>query len=254
MNIIRVVALALIAFVIPLIDSATVDAAELNVIANPGMKPVFEELSSQLERTTGHKLVVRYGLFEQLKGSIDADEFDVAVTTGQVVEYLIKQGKFANGAHTDVARVGIGVAIRTGSPKPDISTTEALKRTLLNAKSISYTKGSSAGNYLANLMERLGIAEEMKPKTKLLGGGGQNPKAVASGEVELGLSIIPDILPIPGVEVLGPLPPELQHYIVETAGVGVAVKDRTAADALITFLKGPLAAAVFNAKGFEPVS
>lgn len=103
-------------------------------------------------------------------------------------------------------------------------------------------------------MERLGIAEEMKTKTKLMGGGGQNPKAVAAGEVELGLSIIPDIVAVPGVEVLGPLPLELQHYIVETAGVGAAVKDRTAADALLAFLKGPRATAVFKTKGFEPIS
>jgi molybdate transport system substrate-binding protein len=193
-------------------------------------------------------------LFNQLKATIDAGEFDMAVTTGQVVEYLTKPGKFSNGMRTDIARVGIGVAIRAGATKPDISTIEAFKRALLNAKSISYTKGSSAGAYLAKLMERLGIAEEMKTKTQLMGGGGQNPKAVAAGEVELGLSIIPDILAVPGVEVLGPLPREIQHYIVETAVVSAAVKDHTAADALLTFLKGPLSAEVFNAKGFEPIS
>ena len=254
MKIIRFVALALTAFAIPLIDTGVINAAELKVITNPGMKPVFEELSSQFERSTGHKLVVKYGLFDQLKGLIDAGEFDVAVTTGAVVEYLTKQRKLADGTRVDIARVGIGVAIRTGAPKPDISTTEAFKRALLNAKSISYTKGSTGGTYLASLMERLGIAEEMKAKTKLMGGGGQNPKAVASGEVELGLSNIADILPVPGAEVLGLLPPELQHYLVETAGVSVTVKDRAAADTLLTFLKGPLAAAVFKAKGFEPVS
>ena len=124
-------------------------------------------------------------------------EFDMAVTTGQVVEYLTQ----LTVRTLDIARTGTGVAIRAGAPKPDISTAEAFKRTLLNAKSISYTKGSTAGLYLASLMERLGIAEEMKTKTKLLGGGGQNPKAVAAGEVELGLSIIPDILVVPGVEV-----------------------------------------------------
>jgi molybdate transport system substrate-binding protein len=254
MKIIRLVALALTTFAIPLIDAGLTEAAEIRVIANPGMKPVFEELLPQFEQSTGHKIVVQYGLFNQLKGPIDAGEFDMAVTTGQVVEYLTKQNKFANGTRADIARVAIGVAIRAGAPKPDISTTEAFKRALLSAKSISYTKGSSAGTYLASLMERLGIAEEMKTKTKLMGGGGQNPKAVAAGEVELGLSIIPDIVAVPGVEVLGPLPQELQHYIVETAGVGAAVKDHTAADALLAFLKGPFAAAVFNAKGFEPIS
>ena len=246
MKTVGLVALAL-ASVISLIDPGTAKATEIKVLANPAMKPVFEALLPQFEQSTGHKFVVQYGLFDQLKGSIDAGEFDMAVTTGQVVEYL------TNGTHTDIARTGIGVAIRVGAPKPDISTAEAFKRALLNAKSISYTKGSTAGLYLASLMERLGIAEEMKAKTKLLGGGGQNPKAVAAGEVELGLSIIPDILVVPGVEVLGPLPQELQHYVIETAVVS-KVKEHTAADALLTFLKGPRAAAALNAFGFEPIS
>ena len=226
MKVIHLVALALTTFAIPLIDAGPTEAAEIKVIANPGIKPVFEELLPQFEQSTGHKFVVQYGLFNQLKAPIDAGEFDMAVTTGQVVEYLTKQGKFANGTRVDIARVEIGVAIRAGAPKPDIGTIEAFKRALLNARSISYTKGSSAGTYLCKPDGAARIAEEMKAKTKLMGGGGQNPKAVAAGEVELGLSIIPDILAVPGVEVLGPLPQELQHYIVETAGVGAAVKDQ----------------------------
>ena len=161
MKTVGLVALAL-ASVISLIDPGTAKATEIKVLADPAMKPVFEALLPQFEQSTGHKFVVQYGLFDQLKGSIDAGEFDMAVTTGQVVEYL------TNGTHTDIARTGIGVAIRVGAPKPDISTAEAFKRALLNAKSISYTKGSTAGLYLASLMEQLGIAEEMKAKTKLL--------------------------------------------------------------------------------------
>jgi molybdate transport system substrate-binding protein len=221
----------------------------VQIIANPGMKPVFEELTPQFERASGHKIVVQYGLFDQLRERIEAGDFDVAITTGKTADY-----KFIDGTRTGIARVGIGVVIRAGAPKPDISTTESFKRALLDAKSISYTKGSTAGTYLAGLMERLGIAEEMKQKTKLMGGGGQNPKAVAAGEIELGLSIISDILPVAGVEVLGPLPPELQNYVMETAGVGIATKDRAAADALIAFLKGPIAKSIFKAKGFEPIT
>jgi molybdate transport system substrate-binding protein len=254
MRIIRFVALALTALALTLADGGVTNAAEVRVIANPGMKLVFEGLLPQFEQSTGNKVVVQYGLFNQLKGAIDAGEFDMAVTTGQVVDYLTKQEKFAAGTRTEIARVGIGVAIRAGAPKPDISTPQAFKLALLNAKSISYTKGSSAGTYLAALMERLGIAEQMKEKTKLMGGGGQNPKAVAAGDVELGLSIISDIVRVPGAEVLGPLPGELQHYVVETAGISATVKDRTAVEALLKFINGPKAATVFKANGFEPLS
>ncbi len=170
-----------------------------------------------------------------------------------MLEYLIKRSKFSRSPLIDIARVGIGVAIRAGADRPDISTVAAFKQSLLRAKSISYTGGSSAGIYLAGLMERLGIAEQMKPKTKVLGGGGQNPKAVAAGDVELGLSIISDILPVAGAELLGPLPPDLQHYVMLTGGVSVAATERAEANALLTFLKGSSAAAAFKSKGYEPV-
>jgi len=246
----------LAAFAVMFLGSVNAMASDIRTIANPGMKPVFDELGPQFQRASGHKIIVKYALFNQLKGQIDAADFDFAITTGKVVRYLVDQRKFAEGTRTDVARTGIGVAIRAGAPKPDISTTESFKRALLNAKSVSYTKGSTAGTYLAGLMERLGITEQMKGKTKVMSGPGQNPRAVAAGEVELGLSIIPDIVttPISGVQLLGPLPPELQNYVVETAGIGIAARDRAAADALLAFLKGPVAAAVFRARGFEPLS
>jgi molybdate transport system substrate-binding protein len=150
--------------------------------------------------------------------------------------------------------MGIGVAVRAGAPKPDIATVEAFKQTLLNAKSISYTRDSAAGIYLASMLTHLEIAEEMKPKTKLMGGGGQNPRAVAAGEVELGLSVIGDILPIAGAELLGPLPGELQRYVAVALGVGTTAREPGAAKALITFLTAPTAAPVYKAKGLEPGS
>jgi molybdate transport system substrate-binding protein len=230
------------------------DAAEIRVISNPGMKSVFEELAPQFERMTGHRVLIQYGLMAQLKAPIDAGEFDVAISTGPVTAYLNERGMTVPDSRADVARVGIGVSVRAGAPKPDISTVSAFKRTLLNAKSISYTGGSAAGTYIAGMLERLGIAAEMKPKTRILGGGGQNPKAVAAGEVELGLSVISDIVPVPGAELLGPLPAELQTYIVETAAVGIASKEPQAAGALIKFLLAPAATPVFRAKGLEPMN
>ncbi len=228
------------------------DAAEIRVLCMPGMHASMDELGPQFEAATGHKLSIRFGLPSQSREALDSGAFDLAVLNTRDIDDLVRQNKIIPATRADIARMGIGVAVRSGAPKPDISTVEAFKRTLLNAKSISYTKDSLTGIYLANLMERLGIAEDMKPKTKLMGGGGQNPRAVAAGEVELGLSVIGDILPIAGVELLGPLPPELQQYAVVTGGVGTTAKEPEAAKTLIRFLLAPAAAPILKAKGLEP--
>lgn len=227
------------------------DAAEIRVLCMPGMRAAMEELGPQFEGATSHKLSVRFGLPSQSREALDSGAFDLVTLNSDAVDDLIKQNKVIRATRADVARMGIGVAVRAGAPKPDISTVEAFKRALLNARSISYTKDSAAGIYLANLMERLGIAEEMRPKTKLMGGG---PRAVAAGEVEFGLSVIGDILPVAGVELLGPLPPELQHYVVVTGGVGTTAREPEAAKALIRFLTAPAATPILKAKGLEPGS
>ena len=227
-------------------------AAEIRVLCVPGITAAMEELGARFERTTGHKLLTRFELPSQLREPIDSGAFDVAILFSATIDNLIKRGKIDAATRVDVARMGIGVAVRVGAPKPDISSVDAFKRALLDAKSISYTKESAAGIYLASLMERLGIAEEMKARTKLLGGGGQNPRAVAAGDVEIGLSVISDILPVRGVELVGPLPPELQHYVVVTAGVGASAKEPGAAKALIQSLTRVTAVPVLKTKGLEP--
>jgi len=238
-----------------LTHGAPADAAEIKVISTPGMRIVLENVGPQFERASGHKLAIQYGLQHQLKDTIDAGAFDLAVATGPITVYLTKENKLVANTRAEIARVGIGVSIRAGTPnKPDISTVEGFKRALLNAKSISYTKGSAAGTYIAGMLEKLGIAKELEPKTKLMGGGGQNPKAVAAGEVELGLSIISDILPIAGAELLGPFPRELQNYVVVTVGVGTGAKEPEAARAAIAFLTTPAAMAVFKSKGYEALT
>lgn len=228
--------------------------AELKMIGNPGMSEIMTQVAPEFEKSTGHRTRWELGLFQKLKPVIDQRDFDVIVTTGEVADYAENQ-KAVTGELVSVAQVGIGVAIKKGAPKPDISTVDAFKRTLLAAKSISYSGGSTAGKYLENLMQKLGIAEQMKAKTKLLGGGGQqnpNPRAVAAGEVELGLSLISDILPIEGAELLGPLPPEIQYLIVERAGVGATTKEKDAASVFVKFLKTPFAKKAFRSQGFEP--
>ena len=226
--------------------------AELKLIGNYG-NDLMTLIAPEFEKSTGHRIRWEQGLFQKFKSVIDQRDFDVIVATGETADYAESQMAVI-GNLVGVSQVGIGISIKKGAPKPDISTVEAFKRTMLGAKSISYTGGSSAGNYLVNLMERLGIAEQMKTKTRLLGGGGQNPRAVAAGEVELGLSIISDIVPIGGVELLGPLPPAIQSYIVQRAGISVATKEPQAATAFVNFLKTASVQSALRAQGFEPIN
>jgi molybdate transport system substrate-binding protein len=225
--------------------------SELKLIGNLG-NDVMALIAPEFERSSGHRIRWEQGLFQKFKPVIDQRDFDVIVATGETADYAESHGAVI-GKLLAVSQVGIGVSVRKGAPKPDISTVEAFKRTMLEAKSISYTNGSTAGKYLANLMQRLGIAEQMKPKTKLLGGGGQNPRAVAAGEVELGLSIISDIVPIEGVDLLGPLRPEIQYVIVQRAGICIATKEPQAAMAFVKFLKTPPAQNALRARGYEPI-
>jgi molybdate transport system substrate-binding protein len=230
-------------------------AAEVKVLAAYPLKPVIDELGPQFERATGHKLAIQYGLPAALKRQIEAGEtFDLAVLGTPAIDDLIKQGKIVAGARADIARDGMGVAVRAGAPKPDISSVEAFKRALLNAKSISYVKEGATGVHLANLLERFGIAEEMKGKTKLHDSPARAIQAVADGEAELGFVLITLILPVRGAEVAGPFPPELQSYVVFAAGVGTGAQQAEAAKALVNLLTSESAAPVIKAKSMEPVA
>lgn len=229
-------------------------ASEIKIFSLPGMMTAFEVLRPRFETQTGHKLAVEFLVTRPMMRRIDAgDKFDALITGISDIDDLISRAKIVAGSRLPLARTGIGVWIRPGEPKPNINTVEAFKRTMLEAKSISYTKESGTGIYMAGLMERLGIAEQMKPKTKLLGGGGQNPRAVASGEVQYGISIITDGIGLPGVELLGLLPQEIQRWSTFIGGVAVDASDRAAANAFIKFLALPENAPVLKAKGWEPI-
>ena len=239
--------------VIALLVARMASAGEIKVISSVGVKAALEELQPQFERTTGHKLAITFGTTVPLKRQIDAGEtFDVIVLTPSLIEDLIKEGKVAPATKADIAKAGIGMAVRKGAPKPDISTPEAFKRTLVNAKSIVYSKEGASGTYMARLIERLGLAEEMKPKTVLETRSGQTAVAVVEGKAELGFVLISEILPIVGAEFAAPLPAELQSYIVFTAGIAPSAKDVEAAKAFINFFKTPGVLPVLKAKGMEP--
>jgi molybdate transport system substrate-binding protein len=226
-------------------------AAEVKVMAGAAMSGAFGELLPHFERATGHKIVIQYGSTGIFKKQIEAGEaFDLVIFGSDGVDDLIKQGKIAGDTRLDIARVGVGVAVREGAPKPDISSVDALKSTLLNAKSITYTPGSATGP--DKVIDRLGIAEQVKGKIK------PNPpdlvtQVVAAGEVELAIGNAPSLLSAKGVQLVGLLPAELQNWFVNTAGIGSAAKEPDAAKALIKHLTTSEAVAVIKAKGMEPL-
>jgi len=228
------------------------NAAEIKVWTARAIATVLAEVGPQFERTTGHKLTISTDLSPQFVRRANAGEpFDIMITGSPSVDGLIKDGKIIAETRTNIARSGIGVEVRAGALKPDISSVEAFKRALLDAKSIAYLKEVGSGIYVAHLIERLGIAEAIKAKVT-------RPESdivselVAKGEVELGMIVITQILTTPGVELVGPLPPEIQSYVAFTAGISANSKVPEAARDLIKFLTGPIATPVIKAQGMEP--
>ncbi len=247
------VAPAIIGFLLLLAQGIAVQAAEVKVIAGGAFAPALGELGPQFERTTGHKLVIQYGILGTIKRQIEGgEEFDLIIVPATLLDDVAKQGKIAGGTRTEIARVGMAVAAREGAPKPDISSVDAFKRALLNAKSVTYPPEGAVGVHLAKVFDRLGIVAQMKAKTKPQKTVEHVPQAVAAGEAELGFAPSTVLLSVRGVELVGPFPPELQTYIVFTTGVGAVAKQPDAAKALINYLTTPDAVAVIKAKGFEP--
>lgn len=235
-----------------LAQARAAEGAEIRVLCSTGLKAVMEELVPQFERATRHKIVITFGLASAMKQRIEAGEaFDVAVLTPPLLDDLIKQGSIAADTRAPIARTGLAIAIRAGARKRDISTVEAFTRALRDVKSITYAKEGASGVAFAALVQRLGIAEELKAKSTLTASGEAVGEAVAHGEAEFGVLPVSEILPVPGVEVLGTFPAAVQSYIVMVAGVSARATQRDAARDLITFLTAPAALPVIKAKGME---
>ena len=231
---------------------ASVQAAELQVLAGGAMSGPLKELGAQFESASGNKLAFRFGTTPELiKLATTAGPFDLAVVPREVFKDAAAQAQFASGPTTDIARAGLGVAVRAGAPKPDISTPEALKQTLLKAQSIASIPESAAGAQVLRAFERLGIGETMKAKTKVQTAPAQIVQAVAKGEAELGVFLL-NVLTAPGLDVVGPFPAELQQEVVFTAAVAANSKEAEAAKAFIAYLKTPAAIAMIKAKGMNP--
>ena len=227
-------------------------AAEVKAFVTGAARPMYDILAPQFERATGHKLVTVSGLPPELVAKVDAGEqFDIIVLSYDV-EALIKRGKVEASSRTVLGQTGIGVGIRAGAPKPDFSTVEKFKAMLLNAKFIATSGEGSSGRYVASLIERLGIADQVRPKIKS-GGPGRSAELVAEGEVDLVVSGLPPLLGKPNVEWLGLIPAEINSFVVFTGGLNTAAKEPEAGRALLRFLATPEAMAVYKTKGLDPV-
>jgi molybdate transport system substrate-binding protein len=222
---------------------------EVRLFVSNGVKAVMEELQPQCERAIGRPLVMQFGPTASLKRRIEAGEaFDAAFLTIDAIDSLTQEGKLAAGTRAMVGRAAIGVAVRKGAPKPDIKSPEAMKQTLLKMKSITYAKEGASRADIDKMMERLGIAAEVKSKTLLPDASGQPQRNVEEGESELVMTLIPEIH---GIQLVGPLPAEFQRVQSFAAGVATKTDNAEAAKALIKFVTGPTAAPTFKAKGME---
>ena len=245
---------AAVAFNLTVASGAATQAADIKVLASNAVAEVMKDLVPEFERTTGQRVVVDYGPTNGIMARIKGGEAaDVVILIKKSVTELQAAGKVVADSQIDVARTSMGLAVRAGAPKPDISTPDAFKRAMLNAKSVAFSKIGASGIHLMGVFERLGIAEDMKPKIRLVQGATRAADLVLKGEAEIAVQMLSELQPVVGVEVVGPLPGDLQFQIVLTAAVSPDAKDRAAAMSLVRFLTGPSAASVLKKKGMEGV-
>jgi molybdate transport system substrate-binding protein len=235
-----------------LAGSGPAASAEIKVLTAGAMKSVVLALQGSFEAASGHRLVVDNDTAGGLVKRIEAGEaFDMAIITPNAIDALIEKNRIVGGSRAAVAKVGIGVAVKEGAPKPDLSSVEGFKRALLSAATVAYidpASGGSSGIYVAGLLKKLGIAEEIKPKERLQAGGYVAEK-VARGEAEIAIHQISEILPVKGVVLAGPLPDEIQNYTIYAVGLSATAVDPKAAQMWIDYLKSPAAAAAIESRG-----
>jgi molybdate transport system substrate-binding protein len=233
--------------------AAAPEATAVRVLSSNGVKGIIDDVRPEIERAIGRPLSIEFSTSASLKPKIEQGEpFDVAILTPSMIDDLTKQGKVAAGSAINVARSGVGVGNREGAPRIDVSTTDALKRALLDAKKVAFTAEGQSRATIDRAFERLGIVDAMRPKVMLLGPAG-GPAAVAKGEADLTMTLVSEIIPIPGVQFLGPLPAELQDYVSFAAGRSANAQDREGADALLRQLSGPVVTSALEKHGMEAV-
>jgi len=244
----------LFAAALALFVAGSAQAAELKVLSGNGAKAAVRELCSQFERATGNRIDLHFEVNADLKKKIETGEgFDVAVLNPPVIDALVQDGKIVAGSRGDIGRAGLGVAVRAGAPKPDISSVEAFKRALLAAKAVAYPGKGASGLYFVSLLDRLGIKDAMQGKLKPMAAE-DTVEVVARGEADMVVVVATRIVGVAGVDVVGPIPEALQTKIGFAAGLSASAKEPEAGQALIKFLSAPAAAATLKAKGVEPAS
>lgn len=229
-------------------------AAEISIVSGSATAGLLSEIGPQFEQRTGHKLVFYKGVGNTagVKQRIESGEpFDLAIIPTDLIEEFVRQGKIAADTRVPFVRVGMAVATRAGGGKPDISSVDAFKRALLESKAITYVPGGEVAVQLEHAIERLGIAEQLKSKSKPQANGALSTKLVIDGEADLFFSLTNIIAATRGLELVGPFPPELQHYLVLGIGVSASAKEPRAAKEFLTFLLSDTVAPVVRAKGLE---
>jgi molybdate transport system substrate-binding protein len=230
--------------------------AELTIYSSIGVRSAAEGLFRQFEESTGHRLILAWGSAAMLlKRLASGETADVLILSRAAIDTLKREGKIAPGSDVTLASSGVAIAVKAGALKPDISTPEALKQTLLNAKSIAYSEpsaGGASGVYFAKLLERMGIAEEMKPKTKYPPPGGFSAELLLTSEAELAVQQKPELMHVAGTDIVGLLPGDLNVVTEFAAGIMTGSKNADAGSALIKMLQSPDAAVVFQSKGLDP--
>ena len=237
-------------------QAGLVTAAEVKVFSTIGVQAALEELAPKFEQATGNKLNITWATAAILVKRVQAGETaDLMVLTKQGLDALTKDNKATAGNDAIFASSGMAVVVKKGAPKPDISTPDAFKQALLNAKTIAYSdpaSGGASGVYFAKLLERMGIADQVKAKTKHPPPSGNSANLVVADEAELAIQQEPEVMSVAGIDMVGPLPGDLNNITVYAAGTGADSQQSEAANALIRFLHTPQAQSVFKAKGLKP--
>lgn len=237
-------------------QAGLVTAAEVKVFSTIGVQAALEELAPKFEQATGNKLNITWATAAILVKRVQAGETaDLMVLTKQGLDALTKDNKASAGSDAVFASAGMAVVVKKGAPKPDISTPDAFKQVLLNAKTIAYSDpaaGGASGVYFAKLLERMGIADQMRAKTKHPPPSGNSANLVVAGEADLAIQQEPEVMTVAGIDIVGPPPADFNNITVYAAGIGAGSQQSEAASALIRFLHSPEAQAVFKAKGIKP--
>ena len=227
-------------------------AAEITVLSTQATELSHRDLIPLFEKATGNTVKITYTGTLDVKRRIAAGEaFDVLIMASSDLDGFLADGTLAPGSRVDIAKSGVGVGVKAGAPKPNISTTEAFKKSLLAAKSIGYSTGPS-GNYVIGLFERLGIVDQVKPKLKQTPTGVFVGTITANGEVDFGIQQVSEMSQFPGVDYVGPLPADIQRMTVFSSGIAAKAKEPVAAKALIKYVTSPEAAATYKKRGMEP--